>query len=305
MNALRSAVRDTISSAMTSPDQHVRQVQRVVRGAAASDGAGVKLTRVIGGPPLDGLDPFLLLDEFGTDRPEDYLAGFPEHPHRGFETVTYMLDGRMRHRDNHGNEGVLVPGAVQWMTAARGIVHSEMPEQQEGRMRGFQLWINLPGAQKMSAPGYQEFGPERIPLAEPASGVRVKVIAGSVEDAQRGTVTGPIVQPATDPVYLDVELGANARLAQPLPHGHAAFVYVFEGAVRIGDDADAAALGVGQLAVLGDGDQAVLHGLEEGSRALLVGGRPLREPVARYGPFVMNTREEILQAVEDFRSGRF
>ena len=301
------AVNSRGSSSQRSHDGElqVRSVQRVVRGMPASDGAGVKLTRVIGGPQLDGLDPFLLLDEFGTDRPEDYLAGFPEHPHRGFETVTYMLDGRMRHRDNHGNEGVLVPGAVQWMTAARGIVHSEMPEQQEGRMRGFQLWINLPAVRKMAEPGYQEFGPERIPLAEPAPGVRVKVIAGSVSDAERGNIDGPIAQPATDPTYLDVELGAGARFAQPLPRGHAAFVYVFEGTVHIGAEHDAAPIGAGQMALLGDGEQVLLHGGADGGRALLVAGRPLREPVARYGPFVMNTREEIVQAVEDFRTGRF
>src|SRR2546427_5587639 len=183
-----------------------RAVRRVVTGIPTSDGAGVKLTRVIGQPQLPDLDPFLLLDEFGTDRPEDYIAGFPDHPHRGFETVTYMLEGRMRHRDNHGNEGVLVPGSVQWMTAGRGLVHSEMPEQQEGRMRGFQLWLNLPAREKMTAPRYQEFGPERIPSATPAAGVTVKVIAGRV-----GEVAGPIQQPATDPTYLDLSIRPGAR----------------------------------------------------------------------------------------------
>src|SRR5690606_29606458 len=184
------------------------QVRNVLRSMPTSDGAGVRLTRVIGTPQLPQLDPFLLLDEFGTDRPEDYIAGFPAHPHRGFETVTYMLDGRMRHRDNHGNEGVLVPGAVQWMTAGRGIVHSEMPEQEEGRMRGFQLWVNLPAKDKMTAPRYQELGPEHFPEQEVGEGVRVKVIAGQV-----GGVTGPISQPATDPTYLDVRLGAGAAFA--------------------------------------------------------------------------------------------
>jgi hypothetical protein len=239
-----------------------------------------------------------MLDAFRSDDPGDYLAGFPDHPHRGFETVTYMLDGRMRHRDNHGNEGVLVPGAVQWMSAGRGIVHSEMPEQQEGRMRGFQLWINLPASEKMSAPRYQEFGPDRIPLAEPAPGVRVKVIAGSVAG-----VAGPIVQPATDPVYLDIGLDAGARFGHVLPAGHAAFVYVYEGALTIGDGKRVDAR---HLAVLGAGDRLELRAdADDGARAILVAGRPLREPVARYGPFVMNTREEIVQAVEDFRSGRF
>ena len=276
----------------------LRPVTRIVHGMPASDGAGVRLTRVIGTPQLDGLDPFLMLDEFGTDRPEDYLAGFPSHPHRGFETVTYMLDGRMRHRDNHGNEGVLVPGAVQWMTAGRGIVHSEMPEQQEGRMRGFQLWINLPAKDKMSAPRYQEFGPERIPSAEPVPGLEVKVIAGRV-----GATEGPIRQPATEPVYLDLRFHADAAFEHALPPDHAGFAYVYEGAARIGAG-DGSALRAHQLGVLGAGDGVRIVG-QAGARVLLVAGRPLREPVARYGPFVMNTREEITQAVEDFRAGRF
>ncbi len=214
---------------MSTNTSSVRGVSRLVRGMPTADGAGVKLTRVIGQPRLPDLDPFLMLDEFGTDNPGDYIAGFPDHPHRGFETVTYMLDGRMRHRDNHGHEGVLVPGSVQWMTAGRGIVHSEMPEQQEGRMRGFQLWINLPARDKMTAPQYQEFGPEKIPAAALGDGARVKVIAGKVAG-----ITGPIAQPATDPTYLDIELEPGAKLSQPLARGHAAFLYVYEGAVRIG-----------------------------------------------------------------------
>lgn len=285
---------------MTQTVSTVRHVQRLVRGMPASDGAGVRLTRVIGTPQLDLLDPFLMLDEFGTDRPEDYIAGFPSHPHRGFETVTYMLDGRMRHKDNHGNEGVLVPGSVQWMTAGRGIVHSEMPEQQEGRMRGFQLWINLPAKDKMTAPAYQEYAPEHIPQAAPVPGVLVKVIAGEVAG-----VRGPIVQPATDPVYLDLTIEAAARLVQALPSDHSAFVYVYEGALRVGEGADAATVSAKELAVLSPGAQVVLEGREAESRAILVAGRPLREPVARYGPFVMNTREELMQAFADYQSGRF
>lgn len=285
---------------MTQTVSTVRHVQRLVRGMPASDGAGVRLTRVIGTPQLDLLDPFLMLDEFGTDRPEDYIAGFPSHPHRGFETVTYMLDGRMRHKDNHGNEGVLVPGSVQWMTAGRGIVHSEMPEQQEGRMRGFQLWINLPAKDKMTAPAYQEYAPDRIPQAAPAPGVRAKVIAGEVAG-----VRGPIVQPATDPVYLDLTVEAAARLVQALPPDHSAFVFVYEGALRVGEGADAATVSAKELAVLSPGAQVVLEGREAESRAILVAGRPLREPVARYGPFVMNTREELMQAFADYQSGRF
>jgi len=268
-----------------------------------SDGAGVKLTRVIGQPGLPELDPFLMLDEFGTDRPGDYIAGFPSHPHRGFETVTYMLDGRMRHKDNHGHEGVLVPGSVQWMTAGRGIVHSEMPEQQEGRMRGFQLWINLPARDKMTEPKYQEFAPGKIAVATPGEGVSVKVIAGQV-----GDVTGPIQQPATDPTYLDIELQPGARFTHTLPADHSAFLYVYEGAVGVGDAAAAKTIGVHELAVLGAGTEVSLDARAEGqvvSRAILVAGRPLREPVAKYGPFVMNTQAEIIQAIEDFQSGRF
>jgi quercetin 2,3-dioxygenase len=288
---------------MTSTQLATRAVQRVVRGMPTSDGAGVKLRRVIGQPQLPDLDPFLMLDEFGTDRAEDYIAGFPDHPHRGFETVTYMLDGRMRHRDNHGNEGVLVPGSVQWMTAGRGLVHSEMPEQQEGRMRGFQLWLNLPAREKMSAPKYQEFGPDRIPTATPAAGVSAKVIAGQVSG-----VTGPIRQPATDPTYLDLALEPGAEFVQELPPDYAAFLYVFEGEVAVG--AESQAVHSHELAVLGAGARIRLRGVTAGAdgrsaRAILVAGRPLKEPVAKYGPFVMNTRAELQQAFEDFQSGKF
>jgi quercetin 2,3-dioxygenase len=294
------------SNAARASSTTSRTVARVVLGMPTSDGAGVKLRRVIGQPALGELDPFLLLDEFGTDKADDYIAGFPEHPHRGFETVTYMLDGRMRHRDNHGHEGVLVPGSVQWMTAGRGIVHSEMPEQQEGRMRGFQLWLNLPARDKMTAPRYQEFGPDRIPVATPTTGVSVKVIAGRV-----GEVTGPISQPATDPTYLDVALEDGAQYTHPLPDQHSAFLYVYEGALRVGEGAGASTVKAGELAVLSEGAEIRLAGSAAGtadgnvSRAILVAGRPLREPVARYGPFVMNTREQIMQAVEDFQKGRF
>ena len=282
-----------------------RSVRRVVKGMPTSDGAGVKLRRVIGQPQLPDLDPFLMLDEFGTDKAEDYIAGFPEHPHRGFETVTYMLDGRMRHRDNHGNEGVLVPGSVQWMTAGSGLVHSEMPEQQEGRMRGFQLWLNLPAREKMTQPKYQEFGPERIPIAAPTEGVSVKVIAGRVADT-----VGPISQPATDPPYLDVAIEPGATFVQRLPADYAAFLYVFEGALRVGTDATASPVRTHELAVLGEGEEVRLTGESAGAdgrtaRAIMVAGRPLREPVAKYGPFVMNTREELAQAFADFQSGRF
>ncbi len=276
-----------------------RAVTQTLRGMPASDGAGVKLTRVIGQPRLPDLDPFLLLDEFGTDKAEDYIAGFPEHPHRGFETVTYMLDGRMRHKDNHGHEGVLEPGAVQWMTAGRGIVHSEMPEQTEGRMRGFQLWMNLPAKDKMTAPNYQEFGGDRLPVVD-RPGVSVKVIAGSLEGA-----TGPVKQPATDPTYMDIRLDAGVDFVLPVTAGHSAFVYVYEGAVSVGVGREAAVINQQELAVLGDGTEVRLNGRAPRSRAILVAGRPLKEPVARYGPFVMNTREELHQAFADFQAGKF
>ena len=276
-----------------------RAVVQTLRGQPASDGAGVKLTRVIGQPRLPDLDPFLLLDEFGTDKAEDYIAGFPDHPHRGFETVTYMLDGRMRHKDNHGHEGVLEPGAVQWMTAGRGIVHSEMPEQREGRMRGFQLWMNLPARDKMTAPNYQEFGGDKLPVVE-RTGVNVKIIAGQLDGA-----VGPVKQPATDPIYMDIRLDAGVDFALPVPAGHSAFVYVYEGSLTVGAAREAATISAQELAVLGDGIEVQLSGRAPRSRAILVAGRPLREPVARYGPFVMNTREEIMQAFTDFQSGRF
>ena len=286
-----------MSATSTTAAAHVL---RTIRGMPTSDGAGVKLTRVIGNQQLPDLDPFLMLDEFGTDKAEDYLAGFPSHPHRGFETVTYMLDGRMRHKDNHGNEGLLTPGSVQWMTAGRGLIHSEMPEQESGRMRGFQLWVNLPARDKMTDPKYQEYAPESIPVAHPAPGVTVKVIAGTV-----GEVRGPIVQPATDPVYLDIALAPNVAWDYVLPSGHNAFAYAFEGAVRVGEGDIARALPAQELAVLGGGERLTLHAGAEGAQLILVAGRPLNEPVMRHGPFVMNTKQELMQAFVDFQEGRF
>jgi redox-sensitive bicupin YhaK (pirin superfamily) len=284
---------------MTPADATLRRIVRRVRGQATSDGAGVRLTRVIGTQDLPDLDPFLMLDEFGSDRPGDYIAGFPDHPHRGFETVTYMLAGRMRHRDNHGNEGVLVPGSVQWMTAGRGLVHSEMPEQVEGLMRGFQLWINLPARDKMTAPRYQEYAPERIPDAVPAPGVHAKVIAGEL-----GGVRGPISAEATAPVYADLHFDAGGTLLHDLPSTHNAVVYVYEGQLAVGPADAAQALGKGELAVLGAGD-ALRLAADSATRALLIAGRPLGEPVVKYGPFVMNTITEIQQAIADLRAGRF
>jgi redox-sensitive bicupin YhaK (pirin superfamily) len=286
-----------MNSASPQPAQAMapRPVVKLVRGRPASDGAGVKLTRVIGSPALPDLDPFLMLDEFRSDDAADYMAGFPEHPHRGFETVTYMLAGRMRHGDHKGNVGLLRPGSVQWMTAGRGIVHSEMPEQENGLMWGFQLWVNLPAKDKMIEPRYQEFAPEAIPEVV-VDGVRVRVIAGCV-----GDVEGPVRAVATEPVYLDVALPANAAFDVQLPTGHAAFAYVFEGAVEIGGKRVAR----GELAVLGAGDVARLRTGDEAGRLIVVAGRPLGEPVAKYGPFVMNTQQQIREAVADFQAGRF
>jgi len=284
------------SAASVSSAQQ-RRVKQIVRGRATSDGAGVRLTRVIGSAELPDLDPFLMLDEFGSDKPGDYLAGFPEHPHRGFETVTYMLAGRMRHHDNQGNTGLLGPGSVQWMTAGRGILHSEMPEQEHGLMQGFQLWVNLPARDKMCAPRYQDIPADAVPLVTPATGVQVRVLAGSL-----GDIEGPVRAVATAPVYLDITLQPSTQFSVPLPREHSAFVYVFEGEAAIGD---ATAVQRGQLAVLDIGDSVTLTAGKSGARMILVAGQPLREPIAKYGPFVMNTQREIVQAVEDFRAGKF
>ncbi|WP_395017640.1 pirin family protein [Dongia sp.] len=272
-----------------------RRVVAVIRGVPTSDGAGVKLTRVIGQRALPDLDPFLMLDEFGSEKGADYIGGFPDHPHRGFETVTYMLDGRMRHWDNKGNSGLLVPGSVQWMTAGSGLVHSEMPEQEDGLMRGFQLWINLPAKDKMCAPRYQEYAPDKIPVAKPAPGVSVKVIAGEVAGTK-----GPIGGVATDPTYLDISLEKGAGFSHRLPKEHNAFAYMFEGAGMIG----VKEVEKQQLAVLSQGEVFSVTAEAAPARLILVAGRPLREPVTKYGPFVMNTPEEIHQAIADYQAGR-
>jgi redox-sensitive bicupin YhaK (pirin superfamily) len=266
----------------------------------ASDGAGVKLNRVIGTPQVPDIDPFLMLDEFRSDDAADYIAGFPDHPHRGFETVTYMLAGRMRHADNHGHSGLLEAGSVQWMTAGRGIVHSEMPEQEDGLMAGFQLWINLPARDKMTAPRYQEFPASAIPVLTPAPGVTVKLVAGELEGR-----AGPVAGIATRPLYWDIGLAPGTAWTAPVPAGHQAFIYVFEGELAAGPDSSRHAVRRGQMAVPGDGDVLDLVAGDAGARLLLIAGLPLREPVARYGPFVMNTAQEIHQAFEDYRAGRF
>ena len=277
-----------------------RRVVRIFTGQPTSDGAGVRLTRVIGTSALDHLDPFLLLDEFKSDKADDYLAGFPDHPHRGFETVTYMLAGAMRHRDHAGNQGELVAGSVQWMTAGRGIVHSEMPQQKDGLMWGFQLWVNLPARDKMTAPRYQDIPPEKIPEVELAAGVLARVIAG-----EAGGVRGPVEGIATRPLYLDVRMGATAGVSLGVAAGHNAFVYVYEGRVAVDDGSGGTQeVGAGRLAVLSDGDAVTAATTDSPARFLLLAARPLGEPIARYGPFVMNTREELVQAAEDYRSGR-
>jgi redox-sensitive bicupin YhaK (pirin superfamily) len=277
-----------------------RKVVKVVTGQSVSDGAGVRLKRVIGTQQLDQVDPFLMLDEFKSDRADDYLAGFPDHPHRGFETVTYMLAGAMRHQDHAGNQGDLIAGSVQWMTAGRGIIHSEMPRQQDGLMWGFQLWINLPAKDKMTAPRYQDIPPEKIPEATVAPGVRARVIAG-----EAANVRGPVQGIATAPLYLDVRMEANSRASLELTEGHSAFAYVYDGHVRLGTAADARDITTGQAAVLSDGDTLDVETTDGPARFLLLAARPLREPVARYGPFVMNTREELVQAAQDYQEGRF
>ena len=282
-----------------------RVVVQQLPGMATADGDGVKLTRIIGTPHLEMLDPFLMLDCFESDDADDYIGGFPTHPHRGFETVTYLLNGRMRHKDNAGNEGVIEPGGVQWMTAGRGILHSEMPEQQEGLLKGFQLWVNLPAKAKMSEPSYQEFLPESTPLERRENGTKIRVIAGKTNE---GTV-GPVVNSHTYPTYMDISLPANTAIEQDLINDHNAFIYVIEGDIQV-QDTDAIDTATNKvvaknLAVLSKGANVKIKSNREGARFLLIAGQPLNEPIARMGPFVMNTQAEIRQAVNDFHNGKF
>jgi redox-sensitive bicupin YhaK (pirin superfamily) len=274
-----------------------RSIERQVAGKPTSDGAGVKLTRVLTQPLQRRLDPFLMLDAFGSDNPDDYIAGFPDHPHRGFETVTYMIAGRMRHRDSAGHEGLLENGGVQWMTAGRGVIHSEIPQQEAGVMEGFQLWLNLPAAEKMSAPWYRDFAAGDLPRFDTDGGVAVTVIAGESHG-----VGGAVTREATAPLYLDLHLPTGARFEQPLPAGHNAFVYVYRGEVRIGGET-LPAQRMGILANEAGADGVVIEADGE-AKVLLIAGRPLNEPIAQYGPFVMNTDQEIYQALNDFRDGR-
>ena len=279
-----------------------RNVAAVFQGRETSDGAGVRLKRLIGQPDLDYLDPFLMLDAFGSDEAADYIAGFPPHPHRGIETVTYMLAGRMRHEDDAGNSGLLGPGSVQWMTAGRGIIHSEMPEQEEGDMRGFQLWVNLPARDKMCAPRYQDIAPEEIPVVTRDGGVTVKLIAGRL-DGVEGAIRGI----EADPQYMDIEMPAGAVSDHETVPDHNAFAYVFGGEASIGAGADAPGKLIrdGDLAVLDAGEAVRIRAGNAGARLILVAGRPLNEPVFKYGPFVMNSKEEIVQAIHDYQNGTF
>ncbi len=274
-----------------------RSVERLVVGQATSDGDGVKLVRVLTQDLQRRLDPFLMLDAFGTDNPGDYIGGFPDHPHRGFETITYMLEGRMQHRDSAGNAGLLQIGGVQWMTAGRGVIHSEMPEQADGRMEGFQLWLNLPARDKMCAPWYRDIPAAEVPEVR-APGVLVRVIAGAALG-----VAGAMQRDATAPVYLDLHLEPDASFEQQLPATHNAFVYVYRGALEIaGTEVPRQRMAI--LANTPGSDGVHLRAGADGARAILIAGRPLGEPIAQYGPFVMNTNAELHQAVDDFRAGR-
>jgi hypothetical protein len=277
----------------------IKEIRMLTLGMPTSDGAGVKLTRVIGSPELNMLDPFLMLDRFETENPEDYIAGFPPHPHRGFETVTYMLEGTMRHEDNLGNNGLLKPGGIQWMTAGRGIVHSEMPEQVDGAMRGFQLWINLPGHAKMQDPHYQDYDPEQLPVEVRDNGTEVRVISGQTDEGTQG----PIVNDWVKPTYFDISLPANTDFTQTLSANDNSLLFVINGQIAVGEQQRIAK--ANSLAVLSQGDTLKVSAKDEGARFLLISGQPLNEPIARGGPFVMNTQEEIRQAFDDYRSGRF
>ena len=289
---IRAMPSSTVASATS-----FRGVERLVQGMATSDGAGVRLTRVLTQNLQRRLDPFLMLDAFRNENPEDYIGGFPDHPHRGFETVTYMIAGRMRHHDSVGNHGLLGPGGAQWMTTGSGLIHSELPEQEEGLMEGFQLWLNLPAKNKMVAPYYRDIPPEAIPEVTTADGVRVRVIAG----ASHG-VSGAVERPDTEPLYLDVHLPAGTRFEQAIPAGHNAFTYTYRGSVTIGGTV----VPDRHMAILAnDGAGSVAVEATEASRLLIIAGKPLHESIAQYGPFVMNTAEEIQQAMRDYSAGKF
>ncbi|MCE7564771.1 pirin family protein [Aliivibrio fischeri] len=287
---------------MSEVMQKNRTVVQTISGVETSDGDGVKLTRIIGTQKLDVLDPFLLLDCFESHDASDYIGGFPTHPHRGFETVSYLLNGKMRHKDSAGHEGVVESGGVQWMTAGKGVLHSEMPEQEEGLLKGFQLWVNLPKASKMIEPAYQEYPPETTPLEKRENGIEIRVIAGSTDLGTKGPVNNVHVYPT----YMDINIPRGQMLEQSLPFEHNAFIYVIEGNVGIkSDDNQVQTVDMRSLAVFGKGQNVSFVADDSSARFLLVAGKPLNEPIARGGPFVMNTRAEVLQAFDDFNQGRF
>ena len=277
-----------------------RGVERLVQGQDTKDGAGVRLTRVLSHDLQERLDPFLMLDAFGSDNPGDYIAGFPNHPHRGFETVTYMIAGRMRHKDSGGNEGLLQNGGVQWMTAGRGLTHSEMPEQEEGVMEGFQLWLNLPAKNKLCEPWYRDIQSKDIPEITTSNGVLVRVIAG-----QSHNTIGAMQREHTEPLYLDLHFPNNegTLFEQAIPASHNAFVYVYRGGLEVVQGDQTTAVPIKRMAVLSNEGNGVVLRAQANTRAIVIAGKPLHEPIAQYGPFVMNTREELVQAVDDFRAG--
>ena len=281
-----------------------RRIEQQVQGQATRDGDGVKLTRVLTQAHQRRLDPFLMLDNFGSDDPKDYGGGFPDHPHRGFETVTYMIAGRMRHKDSAGHEGLLQNGGVQWMTAGRGVVHSEMPEQEEGVMEGFQLWLNLPSRDKMCKPGYQDIQNENIPELSTQAGVKVRVIAGQSHGI-RGAVQRPLAEFPTDALYLDIHFENEASFQQVLSTQHNAFLFVYRGSVNVISPTEQTPVALHRMAILRNEGEGVQIQATAGSKVLLIAGQPLNEPIAQYGPFVMNTRDELIQAVDDFRAGLY
>ena len=268
-----------------------RSIQKVIQGVQTTDGAGVNLTRIIGSMELNMLDPFLLLDEFGSDNPKDYIAGFPPHPHRGFETITYMLNGKFRHKDSAGNEGYLTDGSVQWMTAGRGVIHSEMPEQTEGLVRGFQLWLNLPKEKKMIEPAYNDISAERIPKVD-FEGGRARIISGKFLG-----ISGP-GKPHTGMLYYDIVLDRSTHFTMPIDNGWNAFIYIYEGSVQLDREVNK-----GHLIVLDQEGELDLTAGQKGAKFIVVAGEPLNEPVARGGPFVMNSKGEVLKAFEDYQDG--
>ena len=280
-----------------------KQLQSIIQGQTTSDGVGVRIKRSLGQSQRARFDPFLMLDEFGSESADDYIGGFPSHPHRGFETVTYMLEGHMLHEDHMGNKGHLKNGDVQWMTTGRGIIHSEMPQQAEGVMRGFQLWLNLPAAEKMKPPGYKDIPSSEIPVANLSNGGCIKVIAHTaIIDGKK--VTGPIQGLTTDPIYWDVHLTLDAAFSHVIPATHNTFIYVYEGEVAIGDpDKEPRKLSAGNAGLLGEGDEINVVAITQDTRFILLAGIPLNEPIAQYGPFVMNTQEEVEQAIQDYRNG--